>query len=46
MSGYCKWCHTLTNSIVKEYELGVLVWVGCSDCCVKKKEIAKHAKKV
>ncbi len=41
MSGYCKWCDTLTNSIVKQYDKGRLIWVGCSDCSdcfVKKKE--------
>ena len=36
--GYCNWCETLTNSIVKEYKEGRLVWSGCPDCYVKRKE--------
>ena len=42
MSGYCKWCDTLTNSIIKVLESGRLVWTGCSDCYKKKKEIEKN----
>lgn len=37
MSGYCKWCDTLTGSIVKLYEHGILIWVGCIDCYEKQK---------
>ena len=33
----CNWCDTLTNSIVKEYEHGHLVWVGCADCFIKQR---------
>ena len=46
MSGYCKWCDTLTNSIVKVFEKGRLIWSGCPDCYVKRKESKKNAKKV
>ncbi len=35
---YCRWCATLTNSIVKLLESGRLIWVGCPDCFVNKKE--------
>jgi hypothetical protein len=44
--GYCKYCDTVTNSIVKEYENGQLIWVGCIDCHEKKKELEKqHVKR-
>ena len=36
MSGFCKWCNTLTDSIVKVSVLGRLTWVGCIDCYKKK----------
>jgi len=36
MSGHCKWCDTLTNSIIKQVDNGVLIWVGCPDCFIKK----------
>lgn len=31
MTGYCKWCDTLTDDIVKEYAYDPyrLVWSGC-----------------
>lgn len=38
MTGYCKWCDTLTNSIIKVLEHGHLVWVGCVDCYDKRKK--------
>jgi len=41
MTGYCKWGDTLTNSIVKQYEDGILLWVGCPDCFVEKKKSEK-----
>jgi hypothetical protein len=43
MSGSCKWCDTLTNSIVKLYESGRLVWVGCAACYEKKKKAEKES---
>lgn len=43
MTGYCKWCDTLTNSIVKLYDSGRLVWVGCVDCHEKKKKAEKES---
>jgi len=43
-SAYCKWCDTLTNSIVKVLEEGRLVWVGCPDCFTKKKELENARK--
>jgi hypothetical protein len=42
MSGYCKWCDTLTNSIIKLYDSGRLVWVGCVGCYENKKELEKQ----
>ena len=42
--GYCNWCDTLTNSIIKVYKDGVLIWVGCSKCYEEKKE-SEDAKK-
>ena len=44
--GYCNWCDTQTNSIVKVFEEGRLIWTGCPDCYVKKKEIEKHERKM
>ena len=43
--GYCRWCDTQTNAIVKLLDNGRLIWVGCPDCFVKKKELEKHAEK-
>jgi len=37
--GYCKWCDTLTNNIIKQYKEGRLVWVGCADCYTAKTEL-------
>ena len=46
-SGFCHWCDTLTNSIVKESDNGRLVWTGCPDCYIKRKELKKkHADSV
>jgi len=42
MTGYCKWCDTLTNNIVKLHDHGKVIWSGCLDCYTKKKEIEKH----
>lgn len=44
MTEECKWCDTLTNTLVKVFDIevfdeGRLVWVGCPDCYEKKKEI-------
>jgi len=39
---YCKWCDTLTNSIVKELENGRLKWQGCPDCYNKKKGVKEE----
>lgn len=39
MSGYCKHCDTLTNSIVQIFEGKMLIWVGCIECYEKRKEI-------
>lgn len=38
MSGYCKYCDTLTNGIIKRFENGILVWVGCASCYLKQDE--------
>ena len=40
--GYCNWCDKLTNSIVKVFEEGRLIWSGCSDCFVKKKRLENN----
>lgn len=37
MTDYCKWCDTPTNSFIKVYEHGRLVWVGCAGCYENKK---------
>ena len=39
---HCKWCDTFGNVVVKVFEYGVLVWVGCPDCSVKKKKSEKN----
>ena len=44
MSGYCKYCDTLTNSITKVFDSGVLVWTGCNSCYEQRKEALKHDK--
>jgi hypothetical protein len=38
MSGYCKWCDTLTDDIVQDfdYKTGMLVWSGCLSCKLKR----------
>ena len=46
MSGYCKYCDSQTNGIVKIFENGVLVWAGCSDCYLKKKELEKDVEQI
>ena len=43
MTGYCKYCDTLTNKIVKVYDNGVLVWAGCVDCREKRNELKNNA---
>lgn len=45
MSGYCKYCDSMTNSIIRVFENGILIWTGCSDCYIKKKELEKDAAK-
>lgn len=40
--GYCKYCDTLTDSMVKVYEFGQLIWAGCINCYEKKKELEKR----
>jgi len=42
MSGYCNWCDSTTNSIIKVFESGVLIWIGCNSCYEKQKEALKH----
>jgi len=39
MSGYCNWCDTLTNNIVKLHDHGKIIWSGCLGCYEKKKEL-------
>ena len=46
MTGFCKWCDTLTNSIVKVFESGCLIWVGCPNCYEKGKYIKRGLKYV
>lgn len=38
MTGYCKWCDKLTNSIVKVFNNGKLIWAGCPNCYLEKKK--------
>lgn len=39
MSGYCKYCDTTTNSIIKQRDSkNRVVWVGCKSCYEKKIE--------
>jgi len=42
----CRWCDPprVTNCLIKELKHGKLVWIGCPDCFMKKKEIEKNAK--
>ena len=39
----CKWCNTIKNSVIKEYDQGRLTWVGCVDCYKKRKELENNA---
>jgi hypothetical protein len=41
MSGYCKYCDSLTNKTVQVFDKGVLIWSGCVDCYEKRNEL-KH----
>ena len=43
--GYCKWCDTLTNAIIKVFENGVMIWTGCINCYELHKEALKHVNK-
>ena len=36
MKGYCHWCDTSTNLIIKLLDKGRLVWVGCTSCYEKR----------
>ena len=45
MTGYCKYCGTLTNDIVKVYDKGRLIWVGCRNCREKQNR-RKEARKI
>jgi len=40
----CRWCNLQSNAIVKEYEQGRLIWVGCADCYEKKERLKKDVK--
>ena len=44
MTGYCKWCDTLTDDIVQDFnsETGMLVWTGCLSCKIKRIEEVKQ----
>ena len=46
ITGYCKYCDTQTNSVVKQYENGRLTWAGCPDCYVKKKRLENDTKQI
>jgi len=37
MTEDCKWCDTSTNTIVKVFDKGRLVWIGCTNCYEKRK---------
>lgn len=37
MTEECKWCDTLTNTIVKVFDKGRLVWIGCPNCYENRK---------
>jgi len=43
MTGYCKWCDSLTNKTVQVFDKGVLIWSGCVDCRLKQKEKETNA---
>lgn len=34
----CKWCNTGTGAIIKLYDSGRLIWVGCINCYEKRKK--------
>jgi len=44
MTGYCKYCDTLTDDIVNVYASNPyrLVWSGCLNCHKKRNEELKH----
>jgi len=44
MSGYCNWCDTTTNRIIKQFDNGVLIWTGCIDCFLKRNEAKNNVK--
>jgi len=46
MSGYCKWCDTVTNDIFEVFhpETKKPIWVGCQSCYNRRiKRIEKDA---
>ena len=49
LTGYCKYCDTLTNAIVEVFEIVSgkkrLAWSGCVDCYDKKQEIMNNEEK-
>ena len=49
MTGYCKWCDTLTDDIVQGFDIIanvlVCVWSGCRDCHEKRDEMRNNAEK-
>ncbi len=37
MTGFCKWCYTLTDDIVQDFDdAGMLIWTGCLSCKQKR----------
>lgn len=42
MSGYCHYCNTLTDVVIKVFEYGFLIWAGCITCYDKKMELEKQ----
>lgn len=43
MTGYCKWCDTLTDDVVTVSKKGRLIWIGCISCYAKEEKEKQRA---
>ena len=45
MTGYCKYCGTLTDDIIQAFhsETDALIWSGCVDCYKKRNRMMNNA---
>jgi len=46
MTGYCKYCDSLTEPIIEAVDSDThqVVWVGCGPCYTKRVELMRNAK--